>query len=344
MIIMVKFVWNFVAIISIVSCLQQQSNPDAATTLTTTTTEETDEHRKLLPNFSLASFLPPVSKITLPKLPAIPKRNTITLTTTVLTQKTKRVVVHPTCLRLHNVQSVCNGHLETIVPTPILPVVPLWKSSEAVDDADRVYRGSISPSATQQILATEIEDSPRKNILEPSEHEYEYTSSLHDPTDSLALESESETRNLGNFIDNIMGPKYKIVTKHLTVTKVIPFTDYAHTATIVAVNCLPPNLPYILCDLDHINPFLVQIAQRNQNKKTDQAAKQTVSKVYEAVNKFYINNPHGILGISPQHPESQFYGALNSDGIPSLLRTAEQFPYFGKSLDSTNSTDLDAED
>ena len=104
---------RIVAVISlvVVSCLQQSNRTEAIAAAMTPTeaaftaqvspsTSQADDddedddkveqvqQRKLLANFSLGSFLPPVSKITLPKLPAIPKRNTITLTTTVLTQVT----------------------------------------------------------------------------------------------------------------------------------------------------------------------------------------------------------------------------------------------------------------
>ncbi|KAL6957722.1 hypothetical protein U1Q18_051293 [Sarracenia purpurea var. burkii] len=115
--------------------------------------------------------------------------------------------------------------------------------------------------------------------------------------------------------------------------RLLRHTDYSHTATIIAQNCLPPDMKYKLCDVKHIQPSL----QRLQNKKKNQAVEQTVGKVYDQVDKFIMSNPYGLLGISPNLAENQFRGALNSNGIPSLYRIAEQFPMF-RLMRSINTT------
>ena len=73
-------------------------------------------------------------------------------------QKTEHVRVYPTCIKLHNIQSLCNGYLETILPTPILAsTVAFWKSSDSDyddQDQDMADRKSITPSATQSIQPT----------------------------------------------------------------------------------------------------------------------------------------------------------------------------------------------
>lgn len=164
------------------------------------------------------------------------------------------------------------------------------------------------------------------NIIEPSEHEYEY-SSPGDITPSI----DEEPQHRSNFLESLLGPKYEISTAHLTLTKVIKYTDYANKATLVATNCIPRNVRYPICELTNVPFYPAGYSHKKKKQKLNEAVHQTVDKVYQHVNKFVLNNPYGFLGISPKEPD-HFYGALNSNAVPSIVRTAELFPV-GRSID-----------
>lgn len=142
-------------------------------------------------------------------------------------------------------------------------------------------------------------------------------------------------------MESLLGPKYEIVTEYLTLTKVVQYTDHANQATVIAKNCLPRDFQHPICDLDLnlLKPLIdYTLKKKIQKDKLKEQIRQTIEKVYQHVNKFSINNPYGFLGISPEDTRDHLYGAMNSDTVSSIMRTAQLFPV-ARSFEDVSSLD-----
>lgn len=142
-----------------------------------------------------------------------------------------------------------------------------------------------------------------------------------------------------NFIESFLGPKYELVTEHVTLTKTERYTDNAYTATVLISNCLPAAIFIPKCDPVHIVepsvPIIYEESQKNKQKKQEakrkkekemkEAIQNSVNSVYKVMEKFVVNNPYAFLGISP--PENDGNAVREeSNSVPSFVRIASLFP------------------
>ncbi|XP_065215487.1 uncharacterized protein LOC135842076 [Planococcus citri] len=210
--------------------------------------------------------LPNSPKIFLPSF-TLPKRKTVQFTHTIVTTITKLETVYPSCVKMENVRSVCDGSLISIQPTPTLfnhaDLNTQMANINNDDNFDIIEPPESRKKRSQDSTITlknlkESESKLRVDFIEPSESDYEFEvlppgveNKQKNSSDNLQGRGPNDATQPLAIIESLLlnKPKVEFFTAYLATTSVRTITNNAVTATVIARNCIPKNMNLKRCPI-----------------------------------------------------------------------------------------------